>query len=168
MEKPDFIKDVLPLKDKLYRLALRITENKEDAADIVQETMIKAWKLTEENRHIQSMEAWCMTVARNMSLDKTEKMKTTHSEKTENYDPADEETPHTRLENRESGNILSALMRKLPEKQKTAMQLRDIEGMSYKEIAEIMQIGESDVKVSIFRARQKIKEEYLKLINYGL
>ena len=48
MEKPDFIKDVLPLKDKLYRLALRITENEEDAQDIVQETMIKAWKLTEE------------------------------------------------------------------------------------------------------------------------
>ena len=144
MEKPDFIKDVLPLKDKLYRLALRITENEEDAQDIVQETMIKAWKLTEENRQIQSMEAWCMTVARNMSLDKTEKMKTTHSEKTENYDPADEETPHT------------------------AMQLRDVEGMSYKEISEIMQISESDVKVSIFRARQKIKEEYLKLIDYGL
>ena len=48
------------------------------------------------------------------------------------------------------------------------MQLRDVEGMSYKEISEIMQISESDVKVSIFRARQKIKEEYLKLIDYGL
>ena len=50
MEKPDFIKDVLPLKDKLYRLALRITENEEDAQDIVQETMIKACRILEDLR----------------------------------------------------------------------------------------------------------------------
>lgn len=48
------------------------------------------------------------------------------------------------------------------------MQLRDFEGKSYKEIAEILEISEEQVKVNIFRARQTVKQKYLKLDNYGL
>jgi RNA polymerase sigma-70 factor (ECF subfamily) len=48
-------------------------------------------------------------------------------------------------------------METLPEKQRTAMQLRDFEGKTYKEIASIMEISEEQVKVSIFRARQTVK-----------
>jgi RNA polymerase sigma-70 factor (ECF subfamily) len=55
--------------------------------------------------------------------------------------------------------MLNALMNSLPEKQRTAMQLRDVEGRSYKEIAEVMQISESDVKVNIFRARKAMREK---------
>jgi RNA polymerase sigma-70 factor (ECF subfamily) len=57
------------------------------------------------------------------------------------------------------------LMNSLPEKQRTAMQLRDFEDKSYKEIAAIMQISEDQVKINIFRARQFIKKTYDSLQN---
>jgi RNA polymerase sigma-70 factor (ECF subfamily) len=60
------------------------------------------------------------------------------------------------------------LMNQLPEKQRTCMQLRDVEGKSYKEIAAVMNITEQQVKVNIFRARQTIKQEFLKQEQYGL
>lgn len=60
------------------------------------------------------------------------------------------------------------IINKLPEKQRTAVQLRDFEGMSYKEIAEVMGITEEQVKVNIFRARQTIKKKFIETESYGL
>jgi RNA polymerase sigma-70 factor (ECF subfamily) len=60
------------------------------------------------------------------------------------------------------------LINQLPEKQRTCMQLRDVEGKPYKEIASILNMTEQQVKINIFRARQTIKEEYLKQEKYGL
>ena len=60
------------------------------------------------------------------------------------------------------------LFQLLPEKQRTVLQLRDIEGKSYKEIAAFLEISEEQVKVNIFRARQRIKSEFEKIDRYGL
>ena len=59
-------------------------------------------------------------------------------------------------------------MGQLPEKQRTCMQLRDVEGKSYKEIAAVMGITEQQVKVNIFRARQTIKQKFTENEQYGL
>lgn len=64
--------------------------------------------------------------------------------------------------------IVREIVASLPEKQRSCMQLREFEGKSYKEIADILAISEEQVKVSIFRARQTVKQLYLKLDNYGL
>jgi RNA polymerase sigma-70 factor (ECF subfamily) len=56
----------------------------------------------------------------------------------------------------------------LPEKQRTVMQLRETEGKSYKDIAEVMNITEEQVKISLFRARQTIKQRYIDANRYGL
>ena len=64
--------------------------------------------------------------------------------------------------------LVRQLISQLPEKQRSAMQLRDIEGKSYKDIADIMNITEEQVKVNIFRARQTIKKEFKKHEEYGL
>ena len=65
-------------------------------------------------------------------------------------------------------SLVKQIVNALPEKQRSCMQLRDFEGKSYKEIAEILEISEEQVKVNIFRARQTVKQKYLKLDNYGL
>ena len=64
--------------------------------------------------------------------------------------------------------LIRRLIDSLPEKQRSVMQLRDIEGKSYKEIANIMAISEDQVKVNIFRARQAIRQKYLETEEYGL
>jgi DNA-directed RNA polymerase specialized sigma subunit, sigma24 homolog len=58
--------------------------------------------------------------------------------------------------------LVRRLIDQLPEKQRSCMQLRDIEGKSYKEIADIMSISEEQVKINIFRARQTIREQFKK------
>ena len=64
--------------------------------------------------------------------------------------------------------LVRRLIDSLPEKQRSVMQLRDIEGKSYKEIANIMAISEEQVKVNIFRARQAIRQKFLETEEYGL
>ena len=64
--------------------------------------------------------------------------------------------------------LIKRLMDRLPEKQRTCMQLRDIEGKAYKEIAAALDISEQQVKVNIFRARQTIRQQYLATEQYGL
>ena len=64
--------------------------------------------------------------------------------------------------------LVRRLIDSLPEKQRSVMQLRDIEGKSYKEIADIMAISEEQVKVNIFRARQAIRQKFLETEKYGL
>lgn len=71
MKNLSFRADVLPLKNKLFRLALRITLNHAEAEDVVQETMIKVWNRREEWQKIDSIEAFCLTICRNLAVDKT-------------------------------------------------------------------------------------------------
>lgn len=64
--------------------------------------------------------------------------------------------------------IINRLVDELPEKQRLIMQLRDIEGESYKKIAALLNLTEEQVKVNLFRARQKVKQRYLEIDEYGL
>lgn len=166
--------DVLPLKDTLYRLALRITLDSAEAEDVVQETMIKVWGKRDEWQRIDSMESFCMTICRNLALDKTRR-KGAHDASLDEYDTADTTAdihhaanPEEQMVQRDRVRIVRQMVDGLPEKQRTAMQLRDFEGKSYKEIAAVMNISEDLVKVSIFRARQTIKKKIELTDRYGL
>lgn len=165
MKQKDFRTDVLPLKDKFYRLALRITMNTADAEDIVQETLIRIWKKQDRWDEIESLEAWGMTISRNLALDYVRKMENHRTVPLEVDIPYNE---YDKLQESERLQMVKNLMNQLPEKQRTAMQLRDFEEKSYKEIADIMEISEEQVKVSIFRARQFIKTKINKTYNNGL
>lgn len=172
MKQISFQNDILPLKNKLYRLALRITLNPADAEDVVQETMIKVWNRREQWAQLESVEAFCLTICRNQALDKTRKMTATEQsldmslhdapDRSHFSNPEDQTVMQDRI------LIVKRLVDSLPEKQRTAMQLRDFEGKSYKDIANIMDITEQQVKVNIFRARQTVKQKFLQEEDYGL
>ncbi len=171
MKKISFQADVLPLKDKLFRLALRITLNPAEAEDAVQDTMLKVWNRREQLEQLDSIEAFCLTICRNISLDKVRRMG--HQEQTleTEQDPTDHSytsNPEEQAVQRDRVNLVRQLIDQLPEKQRSAMQLRDIEGKSYRDIAEIMGISEDLVKVNIFRARQTIKKAFKQQEEYGL
>ena len=172
MKKISFRTDVLPLKNELFRLALRITLNREDAEDVVQETMIRVWNRRDQWEQIESIEAFCTTICRNLALDKTKRASNQDASlDDEGHDAPDHSysaNPEEQAMQRDKVERVRRLMDQLPEKQRTCMQLRDVEGKSYKEIATVMDISEQQVKVNIFRARQTIKQEYLKQEKYGL
>jgi len=172
MKKVSFRNDVLPLKNELYRLAHRITLNPEDAEDVVQETMMKVWNRREQWEQIESMEAFCLTICRNLALDKTHKMSgSEQSLDADEHDAPDRSyasNPEEQTILQDRIGLIRRLIDSLPEKQRSVMQLRDIEGKSYKEIAAILALSEEQVKVNIFRARQAIKKKFIQAEEYGL
>lgn len=175
MKNISFRNDILPLKNELYRLALRITLNSAEAEDVVQETLIKVWNKRDDWDTIDSIEAFCLTICRNLSLDKMRKL-SNQSESLDNdstfkSDPLDHSyssNPEEQAVQRDRVDLVRRLIDTLPEKQRCIMQLRDFEGKSYKEIATILNVSEEQVKVNLFRARQTIKKKYVETENYGL
>ncbi len=172
MKKISFRNDVLPLKNELYRLALRITLNPAEAEDVVQETMMKVWNRREQWDNIESIEAFCLTICRNISLDKMRKMENQNQSLEEGEHDAPDQSyssnPEEQAMQQDRIKLIRQLIDQLPEKQRSAMQLRDFEGKSYKEIAKVMDISEEQVKINIFRARQAIRQKYLETEKYGL
>lgn len=169
MHEISFRNDILPLKDKLYRLALRITLDTAEAEDVVQDTMIRVWNKREEWTQFDSIEAYCLTIVRNLAIDRSQRKDAQNVELTsETQQSPDVSTPYDQLVYEEDINIIHQLVQQLPEKQRVIFQLRDIEGKSYKEISQFLQITEEQVKVNLFRARQRIKQKYTEINNYGL
>jgi RNA polymerase sigma-70 factor (ECF subfamily) len=169
MQEISFRDDILLLKDKLFRLALRITFDRAEAEDVVQDTMIRVWNKREEWTQFGSIEAYCLTVAKNLAIDRSQKKEAQNVELTPEMEEESEISgPYDQLVNNERMSIIHRLINELPEKQRLIMQLRDIEGESYKEIAKILNLTEEQVKVNLFRARQKVKQRYLEIDEYGL
>lgn len=169
MRQISFRDDILPLKDKLFRLALRITLDRAEAEDVVQDTLLKVWSRRDEWTQLESVEAYCLTLARNLAIDRSRGAETRHVELTEEVEEkADAASPFDRLVNKERMTLIGQLVNELPEKQRIVLQLRDIEGESYRKIATVLNLTEEQVKVTLFRARQKVKQRFLEIEKYGL
>ncbi len=169
MNQEDFESRVLPAKNKLYRFAFKLLGSSEEAKDVVQETMIRVWN-GRDLAEVQNMEAWCMRITKNLSLDKlrSKQRKSTDS-LSESFDVAHESlSPLETTELTESMKRINELMTTLPDKQRQVMHLRDVEGYSYNEICDIMELDMSQVKVNLFRARNAVREKLTKLNAYGL
>lgn len=169
MKKLSFHDDVLPLKDKIFRLALRITLSRAEAEDIVQDVLIKVWNRRDDLAEVDSIEAYSLTVCRNLSLDRLQR-KENDNVNLDDAPPteADDAPPDLQMIRNERIDNIKRLIERLPIPQRAAMQLRDMEGKTYKEISAITGQTEEQVKVNIFRARQYIRKQIEKIENYGL
>lgn len=165
----DFKQMVLPFQNKLYRFALRLLGTNAEAEDVVQEVFIKAWDRREQLPEYTNVEAWCMRVTKNLSLDV---LKSKHRKFRLNKTDRDVQntalTPDRQTEVNDAYARVHEIMETLPEKQKLVLQLRDIEGYSYQEISEMLEINLSQVKVNLFRARDKVRKQMIKAESYGL
>lgn len=160
---------VLPVKDKLFRYAIRILKNEDEAKDVVQETLIKVWDKRDQMHTYKNMEAWCMRVARNLALDKLKSKHKKTVELNEAYSmESKQQTPYMATENSDTMVTLQKCIDQLPKMQKEALQLRDIEGFTYQEISEILKQNINTVKVNLFRARKQVREQLLNQHAYGL
>ena len=159
MENISFRTTVLPLSDRLFRLALRITMNRAEAEDVVQDTLLKVWEQRSQWEQINSLEAFAIAICRNRALDVL-KRAGRNTKSLDEVDDVHSPMPNVQssMEAREQISLVRRLMDGLPEVQRTIMLLRDIEGKTYQEIAQALGISETQVKVYLHRARTKIKE----------
>ena len=170
MNLESFQTRVLPSKNKLFRFALRFLGNEEEAKDVVQEVFIRVWNGREQMNEVQNWEAWCMRITKNLSLDRIRAITRKHTQPIEEgYAVAHESlSPHESTEMVESMNRINQFIAALPEKQRQVIHLRDVEGYSYNEICEILEIDLNQVKVNLFRARNAVREKLMKINAYGL
>ena len=157
------------MRDKLYRYALRFVKDPAVAEDVVQDVMFKLWQKRQEADAIENLEAWLMVLARNRSLDILRKVKDNQVSVDEAFGVSDKDPlADKQLESAELMKQLNDCVDQLPEKQKQVFHLREIEQMTYDEIAQATGFNLDDVKVSLFRARKHIQRMLSKTNTFGL
>ncbi|MDX2136083.1 MAG: RNA polymerase sigma factor [Saprospiraceae bacterium] len=158
-----FLQHIYPLRDKMYRFALRITGNVQEAEDVVQEVMERLWKQQPEQSHtVQNWEAWCMTMTRNRSLDKNRRKPSSPIEGVP--EPAHTDSPAAYAEKGDMVAHIRRLIQLLPEKQRLVIHLRDLEDMTYDDIARTLDISLEQVKINLYRARRALRQHLLTLV----
>lgn len=164
MQLKEFTKMVLPFKDKMYRLALRIVGNTHEAEDVVQEVMIKVWKKRDYVETITNLEAWCMTLTKNEAIDQTRSKHRRNVGIDTQFDMQDSgPSAHKKMEVSETLESVKNMINELPEKYKIVVHLRDVEEMTYDEIAEVSGFSKDQVKVYLHRGRKKLREQIINL-----
>ena len=167
MTQEEFKNKILPLKNSLYRFALRMLNDSYEAEDNIQEVFIKLWNLRKTLHKYNNIGGFAMTINKNMCFDRLRTRNQTSISldevQAENYDQDIIE----RIENKNMIEHIEKLVEQLPEQQKMIFQLRDIEGYEYEDISETLSISINTIRVNLSRARMKIRESLQKTYNYG-
>lgn len=168
MKQSEFLNQVMPVKDKLYRLAKRLLVSSEEAEDATQEILMRLWDGKKKLGTYRNLEAFAMTMTRNFCLDRlkskqSSNLKLVHS----NY--ADETTSlQKEVELRDSVGWVEKIMDELPEQQKMVLQLRDVEEYDYEEISELLDMNPTTVRVTLSRARKAVRDKLMEKHSYGI
>lgn len=158
MTQEDFEVVFYRMRDKLFRFAMGFVRDSELAEDVVQDVMLKLWQHRDTVDTFENLDAWLMVLARNRALDMLRRRKETPLPVPESESLRD---PAPRADRRlESVELLEQIQRcidRLPEKARAVFHLREIEQMSYDEIARTTGYSLENVKVILFRARKQIQ-----------
>lgn len=169
MTLQEFTYQLTAIKDKLFRFSQRIVGDQETAEDVVQEVVIKLWNQRDKRGEYQNLEAYCMRLTKNLSIDKTRAKHQQNVSLEQAPTPVQQShTPYQQAAHNDTLQHIARYMQQLPEKQRLVMQLRDVEGMDYKSIADVLEMPLAQVKVNLFRARKTIRQQLLTLESYGL
>ncbi|MFA5556891.1 MAG: sigma-70 family RNA polymerase sigma factor [Flavobacteriaceae bacterium] len=167
MNQKEFLDLVLPIKQKVFRLAKRLLISTEEAEDATQEVLIKMWHKNEEIEKYDSIEAMMMTMTKNYCLDRLKSKQASNLQLVHsNYSNRDNLEKQTEEKDRLSW--VEKIINELPETQKMIVQFREIEELEFEEIARIMQMSQTNVRVTLSRARKTIREQMTKVNNYGI
>nr|WP_297284491.1 sigma-70 family RNA polymerase sigma factor [uncultured Agathobaculum sp.] len=154
---------------RVYAVALRSSGSPEDAADIVQEVFLRAWRSIESFRGDSGFSTWLFRITMNLCVDfarhkqaQPQTQSIVDEEENERQVPDTAPTPEEHLENRELGRELAAALEEISEEHRRIVLLRDVSGMSYTEIADVLEISEGTVKSRLSRARIALRKVLLR------
>ena len=169
MDIQEFKDKVLPAKHKLYRLANFMLQNKEEAEDILQDVFLKLWTNKHKLHAYNSIEAFAMSITKNLCLDKMKANKRKQQVDVLDMEiDSNEANPYQRFELADSISKVQNLLTALPDQQKLILHLRDVEGCSFEEIEQVTKLSINNIRVILSRARKNVRDGYLKMENYEL
>ncbi|MCK5862946.1 MAG: sigma-70 family RNA polymerase sigma factor [Candidatus Hydrogenedentes bacterium] len=147
-------------RNEVYALCYYFTRNREDAWDLAQEVFIKAWRSLKRFRGDAAFKTWLMRIAANHCKDHLKKRRLV----TTNYDDALQAVdaksggdPSKAAASSELGATIDAAVQQLPPKHQMAFVLREYKGLSYQEMAEVMQCSVGTVMSRLFNARKRLQ-----------
>jgi RNA polymerase sigma-70 factor (ECF subfamily) len=169
-DRAEFARLVDAYSGSIYRLALRMLNNPEDAEDVLQETFIKAYRGLQAFEGRSSVSTWLYRIAVNeallhlrqrgpdlVSIDAERKTEEGESEPVQLVDWR--ALPEEELLSVETRQVLDKAIQRLPATLKSVFLLRDIEGLSVRETAEALEVSEAVVKTRLLRARLNLRDQ---------
>jgi RNA polymerase sigma factor (sigma-70 family) len=162
----NFVEDVVPHLDAAYNLARWLTRNDEDAQDVVQEAFMRAFRFLGGFRG-GNVRAWVLRIVRNTSYTWMHQNRPQHpslefDEELFCPDPL-APTPEQVLSRNDDRNLVRRALEELPPSHREVLILRELEGMSYKEISEIMDMPPGTVMSRLSRARDGLRQSLANL-----
>ena len=167
MKEDEFLEIVEEYKDRIYRHAFYLLGNSEDAKDITQETFIKAWQQRGKLRS-KTVRAWLLKCAQNLCFNLLKRQKfqepLTTGDETEletlvhTYSHRSSPSPDELVEKEELKEMVQYAIKKLPPEMRAVIIMRELEDMSYKEIAKVLNRPVNTVKGRVSQARKKLRE----------
>lgn len=152
-----------PYLDSTYRLCLRMMGSEQDAADMAQEALVRAWRSLSTYKGQSRFSTWLYRVTSNVCLDELRRRKNVQIQSLQEmqqngFDPADAgDTPEKAAERRQTRLELTEAIARLSEEHRVALVLRDVHGLSYEQIADVLEINLNTVKSRISRARAALR-----------
>jgi RNA polymerase sigma-70 factor (ECF subfamily) len=164
MLKAEFNDLVRQQNRNLYGIAFRILRSQEEAEDAVQEVFIKLWNMGSKLDAYNNISALSVTMTKNLCIDQFRKKKHFVRDETGIHESkaVDDSSPFEILQSNESENILRKIIDGLPEIYSSLIRLREIDGLSYEEIAQKTEQNINTLRVTLSRARKMIRDEYNK------
>ncbi|ESU19729.1 RNA polymerase ECF-type sigma factor [Flavobacterium cauense R2A-7] len=168
MNQQEFVNLISPFKDKLFRMAKRLLVSTEEAEDATQEVLVKLWKNNNVLSNYSSVEAFAMTMTKNYCLDQLKSKRASNLQIVHSNYSDRTASVQRQIEDKDSWDWVEKIMETLPEQQRLIIQMRDVEEYEFAEIAKIMDMSETAVRVALSRARKEIREQLVKKHNYGI
>ncbi|KPU42258.1 ECF RNA polymerase sigma factor SigW [Oxobacter pfennigii] len=158
---------ILAYEKKIYNIAYRMTNNREDASDIAQEVCIKIYKSINSFKENSTFSTWVYRIATNVCIDELRKRKNVVSliasnENDEEFEiplTSKERLPEEIVEEKETLGTIKRYIMELSPEYRMMIVLRDIRGHSYEEISQVLDINIGTVKSRLNRARNMLKEK---------
>ena len=161
---------------KIYSLCYRMTGNAEDAADLTQEVFLSAWRSLSRFQEQSSFGTWIYRMATNASIDFLRREKRRQvlsmtmeedSEERQAQVPDERYSPHRLLEQKEARQAVADALAALSPEHRQVLVLREMEGLSYQEIGQLLDLEEGTVKSRIARARLALRDFLIKSGNFS-
>lgn len=158
---------LLAVKNKLYRVAITLLQDDDEAKDAVQDTYLKLFSMNTASMKLQNPEAFAMKMLKNLCIDRLRlKKKRNMTDISTQRELTDNITPFQRVSFENLKDLMIRLFDTLPEQQRMVIHLRDIEHYSFEEIQEVTGLTINNIRVMLSRARQSVRFNYQKIKRY--
>lgn len=153
-----------------FTLAFRVVCNEDDARDVVQDSFVKMWKNMKLYNPKNKFTTWMYSIVTNTAIDMLRSIRKMELVNIDDFNEkltqVSADSPETKLNNKEMGQLIKWISDTLPEKQRLVFVLRDLQGMNSDEVGKVLELSATSIKSNLYFARKVIKEKLQKIFNY--